>query len=215
MLPHMSTEQANGPAITIANGPPIPYWGVREHMLKVTVRSYKWTFLLEATTFPILGTHCLQKFDLMVDLKTGRLFKRASPGFINLRPPPVNSVFATIGMQPVAPTPVTANHWRQPASANLPVAAHQHRLYAIGSIKLALQLRPYNIGYTTALYNISGLLQTVGRVSGGANGQPATAMYRRLDAEKQDAAKKEFLELEQQGVLRSWGGPVEVPVMST
>ena len=150
MLPHMSTEQANGPAITIANGPPIPYWGVREHMLKVTVRSYKWTFLLEATTFPILGTHCLQKFDLMVDLKTGRLFKRASPGFINLRPPPtVNSVFATIDVRAAAPTPL---QWPTNGSNPL-VAACQcqftgcsssssplcHWLYNISSTLVALQ----------------------------------------------------------------------------
>ena len=146
----MSTEQANGPAITIANGPPIPYWGVREHMLKVTVRSYKWTFLLEATTFPILGTHCLQKFDLMVDLKTGRLFKRASPGFINLSPPPPRKQcvchhwHAASGPNTCNSQPLAAACQRQSTGGSSSTSPLRHRLYKIGSTTSALQHWLYN-----------------------------------------------------------------------
>ena len=102
VLPYSSTEPANGPAITSANGTPIPCWGVKEHVLKAAGRSYKWTFLLAAVAFPILGADFLQKFDLLVDLKRGRLINGGSPGFIQLKAPPINSVFATIGVQPVA-----------------------------------------------------------------------------------------------------------------
>ena len=165
VLPHHSTEPANGPAITNANGSPIPCWGVREHVLKVAGKTYKWNFLLAAVTLLIVGADFLREFDLMVDLKRGRLINGSSPGFIKLKAPPSNSMFATIGVRPAAKqhsqhittggslpaTDTPGGH-----TGGIPL---QHRLYNIGSTTSALQHR---------LYNFSGLLQVASRVPDGA-----------------------------------------------
>ena len=224
VLPHHSTEPANGPAITNANGSPIPCWGVHEHVLKVAGKAYKWNFLLAAVAFPIVGADFLREFDLMVDLKRGRLINGSSPGFIKLKAPPSNSMFATIGVRPAAKQPATDTPGGHTGGSPL-----QHRLYNIGSTTSALQHRLYNIGSTTSV-DYSKLLAEFPTVLNASkelpevkhlvfhhietSGRPVTAKYRRLDANKLAAAKKEFLDLERQGVVRrsssNWASPLHM-----
>ena len=241
VLPYSSTEPANGPAITSANGTPIPCWGVKEHVLKAAGRSYKWTFLLAAVAFPILGADFLQQFDLLVDLKRGRLINGGSPGFIQLKAPPINSVFATIGVQPAAQPPAqpaTAGGGKPTTAGNsqltvgtAPPPSLQHRLYNFGSTTSALQHRLYNIGSTTAVAGVySKLLVEFPAVLNPSKvlpevkhkvwhhieteGRPVAAKYRRLDADKLAAARRDFLELEKQGVVRrsssNWASPLHM-----
>ena len=100
VIPHSSSLPAEGPHITNASGTPIACWGSREQVVHVGGLSYKWIFLLAAVAFPILGADFLGHFDLLVDLHRCRLINGKTRKAIKLTTPPVNSVFASIGIQP-------------------------------------------------------------------------------------------------------------------
>ena len=127
VIPHSSSLPAEGPHITNASGTPIACWGSREQVVHVGGLSYKWIFLLAAVAFPILGADFLGHFDLLVDLHRCRLIDGKTRKAIKLTTPPVNSVFASIGIQPSS------------ESSSSPSALH-HRLSNNGSSPSPLQV---------------------------------------------------------------------------
>ena len=73
IIPHQSTAAASGPAIMAADHTPILCWGSCRQTLTASGQKFRWSFLKAAVAFPILGANFLEAFDLMVDLKRGRL----------------------------------------------------------------------------------------------------------------------------------------------
>ena len=212
VIPHSSSLPAEGPHITNASGTPIACWGSREQVVHVGGLSYKWIFLLAAVAFPILGADFLGNFDLLVDLHRCRLIDGKTRKAIKLTTPPVNSVFASIGIQPSS------------ESSSSPSALH-HRLSNNGSSPSPLQVSAIS---SPAVF--SAILEEFPEVLNPSKqlppvkhnvvhhivteGRPVTAKYRRLDADRLEAAKRDFLDMEKQGIVRrsssSWASPLHL-----
>ena len=210
VIPHSSSQPANGPHITNASGSPIACWGTREQLINVGGNQYKWTFLLAAVAFPILGADFLGHFDLLVDLHRCRLINGKTRNSIKLSSPPVDSVFASIGIRRggSSSTPL-----QQLSNIGSPTAALQHRLSNTGSTAVFTAI----LEEFQDVLNPSQLLppvkhDVVHHIE--TEGRPVTAKYRRLDADRLAAAKAEFLSLEKQGIVRrsnsSWASPLHM-----
>ena len=78
VVPFSSTDPPHGPAICTADKSLIPCWGVRTRDIRAGGQLFPWTFLKAKVAFPILGADFLQHFDLWVDLRQRRLFRRGS-----------------------------------------------------------------------------------------------------------------------------------------
>ena len=87
IIPHQSTAAASGPAIMAADCTPILCWGSCKGTITAGGQRFTWSFLNAAVAFPILGANFLAAFDLMVDLKRGRLV-RANRSYVLLSAPP-------------------------------------------------------------------------------------------------------------------------------
>jgi hypothetical protein len=101
VLPYSSTQPANGPAITSASGAPIACWGWKQRIVIFGGRKFKWSFLLAAVAFPLLGADFLEHFALTVNLKEYIVKARGSPP-IKLVAPPAGSANALVGIRPAA-----------------------------------------------------------------------------------------------------------------
>ena len=73
LLPHHSAAPPSGPQLTGPAGAAIKCWGETPVPLNFSGRSFRWTFLLAAVKFPILGIDFLQAHQLMVDVAGRRL----------------------------------------------------------------------------------------------------------------------------------------------
>ena len=73
VIPHQSTAPATGPALTNANGKPIPCWGSIRRSVSIGGRQFTWNFLQAGVAFPILGADFLAEFNLLVDLRGRQL----------------------------------------------------------------------------------------------------------------------------------------------
>ena len=62
LIPHQSTERANGPAIMAADRTPIKCWGSRSRTIVAAGNYFCWNFLLAAVAFPILGADFLDLY---------------------------------------------------------------------------------------------------------------------------------------------------------
>ena len=67
IIPHQSREVPTGPCICSADRMPIACWGTVEWTLRAGGRTFKWTFLMAAVAFLILGADWLHNFWLMVE----------------------------------------------------------------------------------------------------------------------------------------------------
>ena len=76
MIPFTSKEPPHGPAICTADRSPIPCWGVSSRVISAGGQKFTWSFLKAKVAFPILGEDFLQHFDLWVDLRRRRPFRR-------------------------------------------------------------------------------------------------------------------------------------------
>jgi hypothetical protein len=101
VLPYSSTQPANGPAITSASGAPIACWGWKQLVVVFGGRRFKWSFLLAAFAFPLLGADFLEHFALTVNLKEYVARVKESPP-IKLVAPPAGSANALVGVRPAA-----------------------------------------------------------------------------------------------------------------
>ena len=109
IIPHHSSDKPTGPAITTANGKPIQCWGTVVKTVTVGRTRFKWTFLLAAISFHIVGADFLENFGLMVDLRRRRLVAESGEIY-NLVSPPAQSTFAAVGVRPA-----TRSAYRPPA----------------------------------------------------------------------------------------------------
>ena len=79
-----------------ADRTPILYWGSCKRTLTAGGQKFPWSFLKAAVAFPILGADFLEAFDLMVDLKRGRLVC-ANRFNILLSAPPLDAQLPPLG----------------------------------------------------------------------------------------------------------------------
>ncbi len=55
VFPYNSASSPCGPALACAAGQPIPYWGKKQLHFSFNGNVFRWSFLLAAVQFPILG----------------------------------------------------------------------------------------------------------------------------------------------------------------
>jgi hypothetical protein len=101
VLPYFSRQPANGPAITSASGAPIACWGWKQLVVLFGGRRFKWSFLLAALAFPLLGADFLEHFALTVNLKEYVVRAGKSPPN-KLVALPVGSANTLVGIRPAA-----------------------------------------------------------------------------------------------------------------
>ena len=97
IIPHQSTAAASGPAIMAADCTPILCLGSCKRTITASGQRFMWSFLKAAVAFPILGADFLEAFDLMVDLKRGRLVC-ANRSYVPLSTHPPGCTIASIGV---------------------------------------------------------------------------------------------------------------------
>jgi hypothetical protein len=128
VIPYSSTRPATGPAITSADGTPIPCWGWRTVTVTAGGKVFRWQFILAAVAFALIGSDFLVNFDLSVDLRRLRLTQRRGRP-LRLQEPPKKGVFALYGIRPAAAaaecTPVPATCSTTPPLHCSPPLAHQ------------------------------------------------------------------------------------------
>ncbi len=227
VIPFKSAEQPTGPRITAADGTPIDCWGCERRELHVGGRRLVWTLLKAAVAFPILGTDFLTRYRLAVDVAglqlTGRKLR------IPLEAPAVGSVFAPIGVRPGAvescggdPAGVGRGSDERMEVAADPAGVGEDGgscsgpggglVARIGNLDFAAVFRDFEkvVNPSKELPAVSH--QVVHHIE--TTGRPVAAKYRRLDPVKLKAAKKAFLEMEKQGIVRransQWASPLHM-----
>jgi hypothetical protein len=190
-------------------------------------RKFRWQFLRAAVAFALIGSDLVAHFDLKVDLRRLRLIS-CSRKTIPLQEPPRAGVFALYGVRPAplaAPSlpPSPSSPADQPCSTTLALhcsttsALHcgtTSPLPAIAAVTPDFQQLvaefPAVVNKSKVLprvtHNVEHIIETTGR--------PVSNKYRRLDPERLAAAKAEFAELEQQGIIRksssNWSSPLHM-----
>ena len=255
LIPHTSAEPACGPALVAADRSPIKCWGKRVRTIVAAGNSYKWTFLLAAVSFPIIGSDFLEHFDLMVDLKRRRLVHGANRSIVPLSAPPPGCCAAPIGVvaateptqqdRPLAVSPlrstIAAGVNEPSGSLAVPAVGDRNARASTGlplpstpslpesSTGLPLLSTPSLLGPTTSstlspavdfpeVVHVGKQMPTVKHhvehVIETTSPRPISSRYRRLDPEKLEMARQEFLEMERQGIVRrsnsSWSSPLHM-----
>ena len=177
--------------------------------------------------FPIVGADFLNNFDLMVDLKRLRLVTQAGRVY-KLQAPASSSSFATIGVRPamdsVRPLAHSLDRSRQVAGVNEPsgsLAAPVTRDLSAGAN--LVDRSAATVDYVDLLQQFNSVVNPSKKLPKvkhkvehfiETEGRPVRSKYRRLDPEKLEAAKAEFLDLEKQGIVRrsdsSWASPLHM-----
>ncbi len=225
VIPFTSTDPPVGPTLAAADGSPIPCWGHEVKTLKVGCHLFKWEFLQPAVAFPLIGTDFLVSFRLSVDLNRMCLWR---PGrrAISLVSPPASGIFASVGVQLLDPSSPGggvgasgrgSDVWMEDAVD----AAGVGEDGSGGGGGLVAHVGPPDYakllaGYPAVVNASKQLPPTTHGVHHHieTTGRPVAAKYRRLDPERLKAAKKEFAELEAQGIIRrsdsQWASPLHM-----
>jgi hypothetical protein len=173
VIPFSSNQPATGLAISSASGQPIKCWGWQDTAVCFGGEQFRWHFLLAAVAFPLLGADFLVIFKLVVDLASFNVRTPAGK-LLQLQSPPVGRAFALLGVQAA----VAPGSWKQEYDAvmwQFPAVLNQGK-----------SLPPVK-------HKVLHHIETEGR--------PVAAKYRGLDPAKFAAAKKEFFEMEKQGIM--------------
>ena len=227
MIPFTSKEPPHGPAICTADRSPISCWGVSSRVISTGGQKFTWSFLKAKVAFPILGADFLQHFDLWVDLRRRWPFRR---GGQPLQLEVASSVYVSSGI-------ITADQLIPEASSSSSVEALEivealENVEAQGkaAAAAAAQAPPAAIAVQVtcdlqqqlekefpAVFNPSKQLPPVThdvKHHIETEGRPVASKYRGLDAAKLQAAKKEFEEMERQGIVRRskspWASPLHM-----
>ena len=184
--------------------------------------NFKWSFLRAKVAFPILGADFLEHFDMWVDLRRRKLRRRgASPlhlvvagqtfvssgivaagggrGTFAQVPPAAPAAKSTCALQVDSPSGVAQE---PPAvTAAQSTCALEHVDFSGGSGQLEQQLQQQFPGVFNPLKVLPPVVHAVEHHI-ETEGRPVAAKYRRLDPGKLLAAKKEFEEMERQGIVR-------------
>jgi len=237
IVPYNSSTTPTGPSITSANGKPIACWGTVQRTIRVGKTTFTWTFLQAAISFHIVGADFLAHFGLTVDLKWLRLLSEDRKIF-KLKATPSGSVFASIGVRPATPLRQHLDHdgsTSSPSTCSSSTAAGgcgtglREGVVADAAGVGVDDLRTASTWGGSAS-DYEQLLQEFCEVVNPSKqlpkvkhvvqhhietvGRPVCAKYRRLDASKLKAAKAEFMQMEQQGIVRisssDWASPLHM-----
>jgi len=211
-----------------ADRTPIKCWGSRQRVIKAAKYQFKWSFLLAAVAFPILGADFLEHFDLWVDLRRRRLYR---PGrhAVPLAAPPVGCNAAPIGVvaadmgskvpasSPSTPPPSTTSSSSTSPSTTGGSGSGLREGEAVDAAGVGEDDGDVMAEFP-AVVNISKSLPAVKHgvehIIETLCPRPVASRYRRLDPEKLEIARAEFAELEKQGIVRrsssSWSSPLHM-----
>jgi len=153
-------------------------------------------------SFPIIGADFLKFFDLMVDLKRMPLVKGNGSWAVPLVAPAPGSTFAALGVAPADPL-CFLDHMEE-ATCGRSTETTQ------GKFNKLLQAFPEVLNPSKVLpaakHHVKHRIVTLGPAS--------AARYRRLDPIKLRAAREEFRQLEEQGIVRwsfsHWASPLHM-----
>jgi len=213
---------------------PIACWGTVERTLRAGGRTFKWTFLMAAVAFPILGADWLHNLRLLVDLYSMLLLPRGGGRGLQLVAPGSGQQYAAVGViaQDMDNIRAYPGDGEFPGSPGAPTRESSKHVGAVGDgefpgspgapthqVNKAPRKCPFKHvldGFPEVL-NVSKVLP---KPTHGVfhhlemKGRSVTAKYRRLDQERLAAAKKEFADLEKQGVVRrsssNWASPLHM-----
>ena len=262
IIPHQSTAAASGPAIVAADRTPIPCWGSCKRTITAGGQRFTWSFLKAAVAFPILGADFLAAFDLMVDLKRGRLV-RANRSYVPLSAPPPGCTIASIGVVAAgssAPSVDSSSPAVESPAGGRPKGRSKRPRKAAaagGPPSPSVDSSTPSVGPSTPSVDSSSpsvdppvggrpkgrpkppqaaqppasiadsfpevvnsskklppVKHKVQHVIETTCQRPISSRYRRLAPGKLEAAKKEFAEMEAQGIIRkakgSWASPLHM-----
>jgi len=226
IFPHKSSAPPSGPRLKGAAGQFIPSWGEKAVTLSFHGKKFKWTFLLAAVSFPIIGVDFLRHYQLMVDPASNMLVDRLECIYPTVSTiterdrvdPPLEELDAksSTNTQPITRQQETTYH-----RTNLPGSAEaQVKDFAAKSSAKTQPITTDNIFKKLiedfpAVINASRMLP---KPSGDVEhhiitrGPPLKSRFRRLDGEKLAAAKAEFLKMEKQGIVRRSNSPWSSPL---
>ena len=219
ILPHKSKQPTSGPRLCTADRSPIACWGDRRLHVAAGGRRFTWTFLLADVAMTIIGADFLRHFGLLVDLGEMQLLARGGGWSQHLVEPSGSGTFATIGViadkQPTTPSlPTVEARGSSPTLQDVePTTPSLPTVEACGS---SSPLQHLLEDFPSVLNKSKVLLAPTHRVQHFliTEGRPVTAKYRRLDNERLEAAKKEFAEVEKQGIIRrsssNWASPLHM-----
>jgi len=207
VMPHQSAAPTSGPRIRTADGRPIRCWGKETRPVAAGGFIFQVEFLLADVAFPILGVGFLEAYRLDVSPRRRALL---GPGGMRIplsTPSPgkaaahVGIVGATAAKRKVAaaPPPLAAGG----DSGMIAMAASQCTDPSV--FKGYEQLVAKQRGLPPVKHSVEHTIDT-------GDARPIAQRYRRLDPEKLAAAKKEFAELELQGIVERSDSPWASPL---
>ena len=227
LIPHFSTSPATGPAIVAADRTPIKCWGSCTRVIRAGNHCFSWNFLLAAVAFPILGADFLENFDLMVDLKRRRLIN-PNRFYVPLAAPPPGCTAAPVGVVAAErQTSQTSQH--SPTTSSSTTSTSTSGTCSTPSWRGTWQWEgeagdAAGVGedgsdvvaefpeVVNASKNLPPVKHRVQHVVETMCSRPVSSRYRRLDPAKLEAARKEFADLERQGVVRRSKSPWSSPL---
>ena len=200
--PYSSTSSADGPRLFGPAGQLIQCWGERKMQLQFQGTKFSWPFLLAAVDFPIIGVDFLKQHSLMVDPANNRLVSAQGKTFPTMAQPspPTASVVTGLHLQHTAtPLPVSAPQPQTtPAQLSRPASNYEALLADFPEVVNASKRLP------AVHHDVVHHIVTTG--------PPVSAKFRRLDGEKLAAAKAEFKQLQEDGIIQRSTSPWSSPL---
>ena len=211
IIPHQFLAAASGPAIMAADCTPILCWGSCKRTLTTGGQRFMWSFLKAAVAFPILGANFLEAFDLMVDLKRGRLVS-ANRFNAPLSATPPGCTIASIGVVAVGSSTPSVGSSSPSVGSSSPSAGYTVGGCPQGRPKppVLAQAPPSIADSFPEVVNASKKLppvkHKVQHMIETTCQRPISSRYRRLPHGKLEAAKKEYADMEAQWIIRKAKG---------
>ena len=241
VFPHHATTSPCGPTLRGPNGYAIPCWGEKQFTLIFSGRQFKWKFLMAGVDFPIIGIDFLRYFGLIINPAKGTLHPANGRGrllTVAACLPAPSPVSTTTGPQAdparsIAGASTAAAEEEESGGQAVSPPPRRPLADPCGSIAGATSsppAQPASFKADKTLDSLPKLLTAFGDVLNAAGrlppsthgvlhhivttGPPVTAKFRRLEGAKLAAAKKEFAELEKEGIVRRsdscWSSPLHM-----
>ena len=214
----------------------IPCWGERRLSLSFHGRLFVWPFLLAKVQFPIIGVDFLRHFKLLVDPAANRLVDTVSTQLlptvssVRSQPEPAETS-AAAAATPVGRPAASQVHATDPALASQPGCSQSGQPARAVTAVAADQptarprfiaLPPGSLGSVILdeFPEVANASKVLPPSSHGVEhfistkGPPIASKFWRLDAEKLQAAKAEFEQLEREGIVQRstspWASPLHM-----
>ena len=236
IFPYSSPGKQSGPRVTGAVGLHIPFWGECRLSLTFHGRLFEWPFLLAKVQFPIIGMDFLRHFKLLVDPATNRLVDTVStqllPTVSSVRSQPEPAKTSAMAAATPVGRPVASQvHAKNPAPASQPGCSQSGQPARAVTFVATDQpperprfiaLPPGSLG-SIILHEFPEVAKASKVLQPSSHGMehyismkglPIASKFRRLDAEKLQAAKAEFKQLEREGIVQRstspWASPLHM-----